>query len=75
MLTLNSENAGTESNMKTYLVKIPEVHKSIWRVEAESVEEAKEAALNGEGDMIEMTYSHTDLDSNDMEVEEEVAEG
>ena len=56
--------------MKTYLVKIPEVHKSIWRVEAESVEEAKEAALNGEGDMIEMTYSHTDLDSNDMEVEE-----
>lgn len=60
--------------MKTYLVKVPEVYVSIWRVKAESEEQAKETVLHGEGDMIQSVYSHTDLDSNAMEVEEEIEE-
>ena len=45
-----------------YEVKIPEVHYAVWTIEAE--DEAIEIALQGEGDELELVYSHTDSDIN-----------
>ena len=53
-----------------YEVEIPEVHYAIWTIEADTKEEAIEIALQGEGDEMEMRYSHTDEDSNNYIVKE-----
>ena len=51
-----------------YEVKIPEVHYAVWTIEAKDEAEAIEIALQGEGDELELVYSHTDTDSNNYEV-------
>tara|TARA_Y100001963_G_C6637220_1_gene379161 strand:+ start:130 stop:303 length:174 start_codon:yes stop_codon:yes gene_type:complete len=45
--------------MKTYTVRIPEVHWQYIVVEAESREEAIAAAKNGEGDYGKEEYAYT----------------
>ena len=47
-----------------YEVTIPEVHYATWTIIADSEEEAIDLALQGEGDEMELIYSHTDEDSN-----------
>lgn len=42
-----------------YEVEIPEVHYATWTIEADTKEEAIEIALRGEGDEMELRYSHT----------------
>ena len=50
--------------MGKYEVTIPEVHYATWTIIADSEEEAIELVLLGEGDAMELSYSHTDTDSN-----------
>ena len=44
---------------KTYEVTLEEVHKVIWKVDAESSYEAEGYALDGDGELLEDNYSHT----------------
>jgi hypothetical protein len=44
--------------MKNYEVKLSEVHYVIWSVEADSEEEAKEKAMQGDGTWESREYSH-----------------
>ena len=53
-----------------YEIQIPEVHYSIWQVDAKTEAEAIELALEGEADEITLEYSHTDTDSNNFRVRE-----
>ena len=53
-----------------YEITIPEVHYAIWTIIADSKEEAIELALQGEGDEMELSYSHTDTDSGNYKVKE-----
>ena len=53
-----------------YEIKIPEVHYSVWRVEAKTKAEAIEAVLEGEADEIALQFSHSDTDSNNFQIRE-----
>ena len=45
--------------MKTYEVLLKEVHSVVWKVDANTVDDAYENALNGEGVLVCHDYSHT----------------
>ena len=45
--------------MKTYEVLLKEVHSVVWKVDADTVDDAYENALNGEGVLVCHDYSHT----------------
>jgi len=51
-----------------YEIKIPEVHYAVWTVEAKDEAEAIEIALQGEGDELELVYSHAERYRNNYEV-------
>lgn len=55
--------------MTTYIVAQAELWYSYRKVEATSAEEAKQMVSKGEGEEINLEYSHT-LDSNNWKVEE-----
>ena len=50
--------------MKTYEVLLKEVHSVVWRVDADTVDDAHENALNGDGVLVCHDYSHTLDDFN-----------
>jgi hypothetical protein len=52
--------------MKTYKISLKEVHSVVWRVDADTVDDAHEKALNGDGEMVCHDYSHT-LDECEIE--------
>ena len=45
--------------MKTYEISLKEVHTVVWRVDANTVDEAHENALNALGELVCDDYSHT----------------
>ena len=45
--------------MKTYEISLKEVHAVVWRVDADTVDDAHENALNGDGVLVCDDYSHT----------------
>jgi hypothetical protein len=55
--------------MAEYYVLVREVHVSYRKVEASSPEEAKNKVCDGEGDEVQLEYSHT-LDSDKWTIEE-----
>lgn len=46
--------------MKTFVVVIPEVHYNHMQVEADNAHDAYKKVMDGEGDSIELEFSHTD---------------
>ena len=56
--------------MKTYTVTLKEVHESTWKVDAETIQDAKENALGGIGEPENCEYSYTIEDDDAIQVEE-----
>lgn len=56
--------------MKTYFISVTETCTSVFTVEANNEEEAKEAVLAGDYIDVEYHPGNLDLDSNNWEIEE-----